>query len=255
MIVPVIKLHRRHVIVDIDTQRHFFSSGGIALVKNHRNVLANVKRVVDWARMKNIRVISTVQIGFPDASAAFAVYRTPDGGTSLHPRERVRVCGRVPKGDSSAFEHGPIYTGTLHYCCNCCPADAECQKKVAYTMLERHTSFPADDCTDLLPEILEQYDQVIFRKRCFDPFEEPRVDRMLSELRADEFILIGAVTEGAVKATALGLLSRHKNVTIPVDAIGSYDRTVGKIAVRRMWVRGAKLVNTKTLVGSCGSHP
>jgi len=207
MIVPVIKSQPRRIIVDIDTQRHFFLAGGVALVRNHQQVLDNVRRVVDWAQMKNVRVISTVQ----------------------------------------------IYTNGFS-CCNCCTVDADGQAKLNDTLLARHTSFPADDCTDLLPEILERYDQVIFRKRCFDPFEEPRADRMLSELQADEFILIGAVTEGAVRATALGLLSRQKNVTILVDAIGSYDRDVGEIAVRHMWVRGAKLIDTRALVGFSGQR-
>lgn len=201
MIVPVVKSRRKRIIVDVDTQKHFFSSGGIALVRKHQEVLDNIRRTMDWAQMKNVHIVSTVQ----------------------------------------------IYTGGFP-CYNCFPPDAEGQKKVSYTLLERHTSFPADDCTDLLPEILERYDQVIFRKRCFDPFEEPKADRMLSELRADEFILVGAVTEGAVRATALGLLARQKNVTIVVDAIGSYDKRVGEIAVRNMWVRGAKLIDTRALV-------
>lgn len=217
MIVPVIRLWRKRVIVDVDTQRHFFSDGGIVRVQNHRRVLANIRRTIQWAQLKNIHLISTVQIAF------------------------------APE----IFQCGSIYTDSFGYC-KYLPAVAEGRKKMGHTLLERHTSFPADDCTDLPQTILEQYDQVIFHKRCFNPFEEPRVDRMLSELQADEFILIGAVTEGAVKATALGLLARRKNVTVLVDAIGSYDSTVGVTAVRRMWVRGARLIDTNTLVGHSG---
>lgn len=73
---------------------------------------------------------------------------------------------------------------------------------------------------------------------------------MLSELRADEFIVIGALTEGAVKATVLGLLARHKNVIVLVDATGSYDRTVGEITLRLLLERGGKLIDTKTFLGS-----
>ena len=54
-------------------------------------------------------------------------------------------------------------------------------------------------------EVVDQYDQVIFHKRCYDPFAEPRVDRILTELEATEFILVGAPVQGAVRATALGL--------------------------------------------------
>lgn len=198
---PIITLGRKRVIIDVDTQRHFFRARGIVCVQNYRGVLANIRRVVEWARLKNIPMISTVQ----------------------------------------------IHNGNHAYS-NSCFIGIKDQKKLRYTLRKRYTSFDANDRTDLPPGLLEQYDQVIFYKRCFDPFEEPRADRMLSELQADEFILIGAVTEGAVKATALGLLARQKNVTVLVDAIGSYDKMVGETTLRQIWERGAKLTKTKTFL-------
>ena len=73
--------------------------------------------------------------------------------------------------------------------------------------------------------------------------------RELSELRADEFILIGTCAEDAVKATALGLLKRGKNVRVVVDALGSHSRREAKLALRTMETRGAKLIETKDLAG------
>ena len=203
MIMPIIASRRKRVIVDVDTQRHFFKNSGMVCVQNHRRVLANILRVVNWARLKHIRMISTVQI-FPD--------KYPYSNTFI--------------------------------------ADIEGQRKIGYTFRKRYASFDAEDNTDLLPGILDQYDQVIFHKRCFDPFREPRADRMLSEVEADEFILIGALTEGAVKATALGLLSRHKNVTVLVDATGSYDMTIGQVTLRLLLERGGKLTDTRTFLDS-----
>lgn len=203
---PVIILRWKRVIVDVDTQSHFFAAGSIVCVQNAQRVLANIQKVMDWAQLKNIHMISTVQI-----------------------------CDRDPFVARRSSHGSPE---TAH------------QRKLDYTTRNRRISFDATDCTDLAPEILEQYDQVIFYKRCFDPFAEPRADRMLSEFEADEFILIGAATEGAVKATALGLLTRRKNVTVLVDATGSVDRTIGEITLRQMWERGAKLTDTRTLLGS-----
>lgn len=200
---PIIALRRKRIIVDVDTQKHFFKNSGVVCVQNHRRVLANILRVVKWAKLRNIRVISTVQI-FP----------------SKYPY------------------------------CNSRITNVEGQKKIIYTFQRKYTSFDATDCTDLPLGILEQYNQVILHKRCFDPFDEPRADRMLSELQADEFILVGALTEGAVKATALGLLARQKNVTVLVDATGSYDRTVGEVTLRHILERGANLADTETFLGS-----
>ena len=199
---PIITLQRKRVIVDVDTQRHFFLDRSIVCVQNHQQVLANIRRIVDWAQLKNVRMISTVQIY---------------AGNNLYYNSRI--------------------VGT------------DGQKKISCTLRKRHTSFDANDCTDLPQGILDRYDQVILHKRCFDPFEEPRADRILSELQADELILIGAATEGAVKATALGLLARQKKVTVLVDATGSYNRTGGKIALRNILERGGKLTDTRTLLG------
>ena len=64
-----------------------------------------------------------------------------------------------------------------------------------------------------------------------------------------EFIIIGAVTEGAVKATALGLLARRKKVVILTDAIGSHDRAAAEVALRQVEAKGAKLSDSKSLLG------
>ncbi|MHC4623323.1 MAG: cysteine hydrolase family protein [Planctomycetota bacterium] len=205
MIMPVIALGRKRIVVDVDTQRHFFADHGMVCVRNHRRVLANILRVVNWARLQNVRMISTVQV---------------------LPRE--------------------FHYRSSHI------INVEAREKIRYTLRKRHASFYAQDCTDLLPDLWDRYDQIIFYKRCFDPFEEPRADRMLSELRADEFILIGALTEGAVKATALGLLARQKNVTVLVDATGSYDDITGQVGLRLLRERGAKLIKTHIfLCASC----
>jgi nicotinamidase-related amidase len=122
--------------------------------------------------------------------------------------------------------------------------------KISYTIRDKHITYSADGCTDLARDIFKQYDQVILHKRCENPFKEPRADRILSELRADEFLVIGALTESAVKATVLGLLARKKYVTVLTDALGSHEKHAAEIALRQMQAKGAKLVEVKTLLGT-----
>lgn len=133
--------------------------------------------------------------------------------------------------------------GKINYCIE----GTDGQKKIRYTLRSRRISFAADNRTDLPRDILQQYDQVILHKRHIDPFAEPRLDRLLSEVRADEFILIGASTEDAIKSTALGLLQRRKNVSIVVDAIGSHDKGKADLALKKAQAKGAKLIETKSL--------
>ncbi len=131
----------------------------------------------------------------------------------------------------------------------CCIDGTDGQQKIRYTLLNERISFPADGSTDFPRDILRCYSQVILHKRTVDPFQEPRIDRLLSELRANEFMLFGVTAEGAVMAAALGLLQREKKVTIVVDAVGSHNTKEGRLAIRKMEAKGARLIETKKLVG------
>ena len=204
MIRQLLRVRRIYILVDINTQKDFLLARGKACIRNHRRVLANVRRMMAWARCRNIRTISTCE-----------VYPNHNG------------------------------VGTIGYCID----GTEGQKKIPYTLLNNRASFAADGSTDLPEDILRQYRQIILHKRCVDPFDEPRIERLLSEVRADNFILIGASTEGAVKATALGLLQRGKRVSVVVDAVGSLDKREAKLALRKMGAKGAKLIETKKLAG------
>jgi len=204
MILQFIRARRRQILVDINTQKDFLLAEGKACIRNHRRVLAHIRRVMAWARCRNIPVISTAE-----------VYSNSNGGA-------------------------------IDYCID----GTEGQKKIRYTLLSSHISFPADGSTDLPRDMLRQYRQVILHKRCVDPFDEPRIDRLLSEVRANEFILIGACVDGAVMATALGLLQRGKRVSVVVDAVGSHSKREAKLAFRKMEAKGARLIETKRLAGT-----
>ncbi|NIA17439.1 MAG: isochorismatase family protein [Planctomycetes bacterium] len=200
MIRPV-TIGRKRVIVDVDTQMDLFVAHGSACIRNHRRVLANIRRIAAWARVKRLRTVST------------------------------EICFEAKNGH------------------NYCIAGTKGQQKIPYTLRNRRISFAADSSTDLARDIFLHYDQIILNKRCEDPFEEPRAERIFTELRADEFIVIGALAESAVLATVLGLLSRGKRVTVMVDAVGTHNRRQANIALRKMQAKGAKLIEAKKLVG------
>jgi nicotinamidase-related amidase len=203
MILQLPKKQCRNVLLDIDTQCDFLLAEGRACVWNHSEVLANIRRVMAWARHRNIPVISTAE-----------------------------VCS-----DNNGV-------GT-HYCID----GTNGQKKLRYTLLRSRVSFPADDKNTLPADLLQAHRQVVLHKRCIDPFEEPRIERLLSEIHAGQFILIGAGTEDAIKATALGLLHRGRNVSVVVDALGSHNRKEAKLALRIIKAKGARLLATKNLAG------
>ena len=206
MIRQLIKKRRRWILIDISTQKDFFLAGGDACIRNHKRVLAHIRRMMAWARRRNIPIISTCEV---------------------HPNNN--------NGGSA-----------INYCID----GTEGQKKIRYTLLSNRASFAADDSTDLPIDILRRHRQIILYNRCINPFDEPRIDRLLSEVRANEFVLIGTSAEGAVEATALGLLQRRKKVSVVVDAVGSRNKREAKLALRKMKAKGARLIETKRLAGT-----
>ena len=200
MLLQLVRARRRQVLIDINTQRDFLLASGTACVRNHRRVLAHIRRMMAWARMNEVPVISMCDVPSDDPDrAAFHL----NGG----------------------------------------------HQKVRYTLLDNHLSFAADNNTDLPREMLRQYKQVILPNRCLDPFDEPRIDRLLSEMRIGEFFVMGTSAEESVAATVLGLLQRHKPVTVVTDAVGSHDSHEGKMALRKMEAKGATMTDTKRIAG------
>jgi len=205
MIRQLMRIRRRQVLIDVNTQGDFFLDGGKAQIGNRRRVLAHIRRVIALARARNIPVISLCEI---------------------HPNNNG--CSEIPY----------CLDGTVG------------QQKIHYTLLNNRVTFAADNNTDLPHDILRRHRQVILHNRSADPFEEPRIERLLSEIRASEFILIGAATEDAIEATALGLLQRGKNVSVVVDAVGACDKIKAKHALRKMGAKGAKMLETKRIAGT-----
>jgi nicotinamidase-related amidase len=205
----ILQLHpkrRCRLLIDVDSQKDFLLPAGNACVSNQKEVLANIRRIMAWARREKVSVISTAEV-YPN--------------------------------NNGCSEIGYCLDGT------------EGQKKLPCTLLRNRVSFPADNKNALPADILLAYRQVVLHKRCIDPFDEPRIERLLSEVEADEFILIGAGTEDAVKATAMGLLQRGKKVRIIVDALGSHNAREAKLALRKMQAKGAKLIKTKDVALKC----
>ncbi|MDH4203198.1 MAG: isochorismatase family protein [Phycisphaerae bacterium] len=204
MIRPILTLRKKRILIDVDTQRDLFLAEGNACVRNHRRVLANIRRVMAWTRRDQIRLISTVQ------------------------------CHNPSNGHNGDF----CVSGTLGVC------------KIPYTLRNRRVTFDSSDTTDFPRDVLRNYDQLILCKRTIDPFEEPRAERVLTEVKASEFIVIGGPTESSVLYTVLGLLTRGKSVTVIVDALGSHEKSAADIALRKMQAKGARLTDSKLLFGN-----
>jgi len=205
MIRQLVKRKRKHILLDIGTQKDFFLAHGNACINGHRKALRNIRRMMAWARSNRVTVISTCE-----------VYAKNNNGGS-----------------------------TAGYCVD----GTDGQKKIRYTVVPDRVVFAADGSNDLPEDLVCRHRQIILNSRCSDPFDEPRIERLLSEVAADEFIVIGADGERAVLATVLGLLQRGKRVKVVTDAIGVRDEGEAKMAFRKIKAKGAKLVETRQIAG------
>lgn len=177
------------------------------------------------------------------------------GGGACCIRNHGRVLARIRRIIAWARRNNIAVISTCGVCPGCPKGHrylgtAWGQRKIGYTLLPDRVSFPADNQNCLPGGLLQRYRQVIMQKRCIDPFDEPRIDRLLTETQAGEFILIGATIEGAVLQTALGLLQRGKKVTVVTDAVGSCRGRERRLSFRKMETRGARLIETGELAGT-----
>lgn len=144
----------------------------------------------------------------------------------------------------------PIHDAPLH-----CIDDTPGQKKLDFTLLEPRILIETDNYLSLPPDLHEQYRQLIFRKRTRDILGNPKADRFLTQLQADEVIIIGVGLERAIKALALGLLARHHRVTVITDACGQWSQADADLAVRQLGAKGITLLTTAELTATPATPP
>lgn len=122
------------------------------------------------------------------------------------------------------------------------------QEKLEFTYIHPWILVEVDNTLALPPNLRERYHQLIFRKRARDVLSNPKADRFLTQLEADEFIIFGVGLERAIRSLALGLLARHKHVTVVQDACGCWSPADSDLALRQLGAKGIRLVTTEELI-------
>ncbi len=111
--------------------------------------------------------------------------------------------------------------------------------KVGYTVLANRRCYDAEHCLDLPSDILQKYRQVVFERREFDPFLCDRFERLANNFPYDHYIIFGGAFEASIKLVGLGLISRHKKVTIIQDAVSSIFDSEYDYVQKKLEAKGA----------------
>jgi nicotinamidase-related amidase len=121
------------------------------------------------------------------------------------------------------------------------------QQKIPISVLTPNVTVETDNYLSLPPDLRTRYRQVIFRKRSREVLSNPKTDRFLTQLDPDEFIILGTGLERSIKSLALGLLARHKTVTVVSDCCGCWSVADAELALRQLAAKGIRLVTSMDL--------
>lgn len=121
-------------------------------------------------------------------------------------------------------------------------------RKAHFTLLPNHVVVPTDNSPCISLDILKEHQQAILQKVSHDPFANPKLDRLLTELPVERFILFGIGLETTIRTLALGLLMRQRDVTVIGDACGTWDNDRGEMTLRQLAAKNCEIVSARDFI-------
>lgn len=122
------------------------------------------------------------------------------------------------------------------------------RRKAAYTLLPRFTVVESDNFLSVPLDLLRRHQQAIFVNYHRDPFTNPKLDRMLTELPVGRFVVFGSPLETSVRILILGLVRRGRRVGLVHDACGYWSRDDAALVMRQIEVKGVELMTADQLI-------
>jgi nicotinamidase-related amidase len=122
------------------------------------------------------------------------------------------------------------------------------QQKLPFTLLPNRVQIDSDNCLCISLDVLQSHQQAILAKEHRDPFTNPKLDRLLTELPIRRFVVFGISLETSIRLLVLGLLLRNRRVAVVWDACGWWNAGDGEMALRQMVAKGCELTSTKQLL-------
>jgi len=197
-------------VLDLNTQRDLLSNDGALPFYQFDHLLDGLKRIFAWAQRSHVPVVST---------------RIRDQVNPAQQQARLPLSGKL-----------------------ICDVRSTGYQKLPATTLRRSCAMPMDCGTNLPVEGFRITQQYIFDLRGLNPFECPRLDRLLSETEVGVWLVVGGPLEWTLRMAVLGLLQRRAKVAVVSDCIGQWDPYEGDMALRQIesknieWLTAAQVV-------------
>ncbi len=133
------------------------------------------------------------------------------------------------------------------------PADPPSQSdkikaKLECTLLPNRLFVAGDNTLSIPMDLFSRHQQIIFPQRTSDLFANPKADRFITQLKVQEFIVMGAAAEQEIKAVVLGMIARNKRVTLVSDLCVTWNPAERELSLRQMEAKGACVTTTDELL-------
>ena len=122
------------------------------------------------------------------------------------------------------------------------------QQKAAFTLLPHYVTIESDNSLCMPLDVLQHHQQAIFTKVHRDPFTNPKLDRLLTEMSAQRFVVFGVPLEISLRILVLGLLRRRRRVALLTDACGYWNREEAEMTLRQLGVKGCQLMSSNQYI-------
>jgi len=206
----------RVIFWDVDTQYDFMHADGKLYVPEAERVIANLKRLTDYAHSHGVRIVASA-----------------DDHVMSHPEISDK-----PDWQSTFPAH--------------CMRGTPGQKKIPETGLKDPLVIePARVDAKALAERLRAHrGDVLLHKHRFDVFTNENLATVLDVLAPDDIVLYGGATDVCDKAAVEGLLERrpHTRLFVVTDAVKGIDKDVSEQLLKDWGDEGVRLVKTNEVV-------
>ena len=206
----------RVIFWDVDTQYDFMKADGKLYVPDAEQLVANLKKLTDYAHGHGIRIVASADDHVPEHAEISA---TPDWKETFPPH-----CLRGTPG----------------------------QRKIPETALRDPLVIEAEpqDAPALAARVRGHRGDILFHKHRVDVFSNPNVLPVLDVLNPHDIVLYGVALDVCDKYAIEGLLHHRPQTRIfaVVDAMKPIDRDVAAQLLKEWGEEGVRLVKTSEVV-------
>ncbi len=118
------------------------------------------------------------------------------------------------------------------------------RQRYGFSVLPDHHLVESDNSLSVSLDILETHQQVVVTKVHRDPYTNPKLDRLLTEMPARRFVVFGVTLEASIRMLVLGLLRRNRHVLLIDDACGFHHAQEAGLVLRKLLVKGCQATST-----------